>query len=110
MKEAEAIQEPETPGEWQDAVDGAEFWLMVDSAIQYGLMEMIGDDGKPMKGSRVNVDRCLKLLELGKERGIVPDPHLLEKLKTSILAKNSPPGRRCKLPRDYFIKLMPGRK
>ncbi|HZC23344.1 MAG TPA: hypothetical protein VE866_08395 [Candidatus Binatia bacterium] len=55
--------EPTTDQEWQDAVDGAEFWLALDSARQYGLIET---------DIAVDVDRCEDLLRRGAERGIRP--------------------------------------
>jgi hypothetical protein len=57
---------PETPGEWQEAVDLAEFWLLVDSAKQYGLVT---------GGSPINSDRCQVLLALGKSKGFTPASH-----------------------------------
>lgn len=30
-------KDPRTPREWQEAVDLAEFWILLDSARQYGL-------------------------------------------------------------------------
>lgn len=54
---------PETPAEWQAAVDGAEFLLLVDSARQYGLIE-----GGPV----VNCDRAAELLERGRALGYTP--------------------------------------
>lgn len=109
MKNVDEIVDPTTPEEWQMAVNGAEFWLMVDSAIQYGLMQMTGEDGKPLEGSGVNVDRCLELIDRGKALGIVPDPEMLAKIKQTIPSKYSPPGRRCKLPPDYFTRMKSGR-
>jgi hypothetical protein len=32
-------RDPETADEWQEAVDIAEFWLLIDSARQYGLVK-----------------------------------------------------------------------
>lgn len=110
MNKVDEIVDPSTPEEWQMAVNGAEFWLMVDSAIQYGLMQMTGEDGKPMEGSGVNVNRCLEILETGKALGIVPDPKILEHIKSTIPSRYSPPGRRCKLPRDYFTQIKSGRQ
>ncbi len=56
-------KDPQTPAEWQEAVDCAQFLLLLDCAHQYGLIE---------GGPKVNVDRCAAILERGRERGIYP--------------------------------------
>ena len=63
MKYMECERNPETVEEWQEAVDAAEFFLTMDSARQYGLVQT---------DMRVNAERCEELLRRGKERGIVP--------------------------------------
>lgn len=55
--------DPETPEQWQVAVDWAELLLMVDSARQFGLIK---------GGPRVNISRCESILKLGANRGITP--------------------------------------
>lgn len=114
MKQPEKIVDPQTRDEWQTAVNGAEFWLILDSAIQYGLLQMVDEKGRPMKGSGVNVDRCLQLIESGKTLGVYPDPEIIKKLtaekgiQVQERTRYTPPGRRCALPKDYFInKLTP---
>jgi hypothetical protein len=57
--------DPETPQEWQAAVDAAEFYLNMDSARQYGLLT---------GGPKVNADRCEEILRRGKRKGYVPAP------------------------------------
>lgn len=59
------IRDPETDAEWQDAVDGAAFWLLVDDARLYGLIT-----GGPV----VDRARCFALLERGRARGLQPKP------------------------------------
>lgn len=59
------MTDPQTPDEWQAAVDGADFLLFIDSAQQYGLIT--GGEG-------VNVDRCVEILERGADQGIFPSP------------------------------------
>jgi hypothetical protein len=56
-------RDPETPAEWQAAIDMAASWLLVDSARQYGLIT-----GGPV----VDVVRCDQLLTAGRARGVVP--------------------------------------
>jgi hypothetical protein len=57
------IREPKTPAEWQDAVDCAEFYLLVDSAEQCGLIK-----GGPV----VDLSRCEEILKKGRKLGIYP--------------------------------------
>lgn len=57
--------DPTTPDEWQEAVDGAEFMLLVESARLYGLIET---------DMVVDVGRCDELLRRGKDRGHKPAP------------------------------------
>ncbi len=56
-------RDPETPEEWQEAVDAAHFYLLLDSARLYGLI-----DGGPL----VDADRCAEILKQGRERGVEP--------------------------------------
>jgi len=59
------VKTPRTPAQWQQAVNGAEFFLLVESARQYGLIE---------GGPGVNADRCAEILRRGAARGIRPLP------------------------------------
>lgn len=59
------MTDPQTPEQWQEAIDAADFLILVDAAVQYGLVEMGG-------GGAVNVDRCLDILLRGAEMGIYP--------------------------------------
>ena len=56
-------RDPQTPEEWQEAVDAAHFCLLVDSCRQYGLIDtdMVIDQA-----------RCEDLLARGKRLGITP--------------------------------------
>lgn len=56
--------DPETPEQWQEAVNAANLWLMIDAARQYGLLT----------APDVNVDRCEEVLARGKELGYTPQP------------------------------------
>jgi len=56
-------REPKTRGEWQDAVDAAYVYSLIDSARKYGLVT---------GGPGVNVDRCEEILRRGKKRGVTP--------------------------------------
>jgi len=57
------MSDPQTPDEWQAAVDGAGFLLMLDAAQQYGLI--VGAEG-------INAERCQEILERGADLGIFP--------------------------------------
>lgn len=61
-------RDPETPEEWQAAVDAADFALLLDSAIQYGLVEFVGQP------SQVDQDRCFDILDRGAQLGYYPTP------------------------------------
>lgn len=58
-------RDPETPQEWQEAVKQAEFFLALDSALLYGLIDT---------DIRADVERCDEILRRGKQRGIEPRP------------------------------------
>ncbi len=60
-----ASSDPKNPREWQEAVDAAQFTLLVDAANQYGLIE-----GCPS----INVERCEEILSRGAELGYEPAP------------------------------------
>jgi hypothetical protein len=57
-------QDPQTPADWQLAVDAAAFWLLVDDARLYGLVTITGPT--------VDRDRCRDILARGACRGIRP--------------------------------------
>jgi hypothetical protein len=63
---------PQGPEEWQEAVNGAQLGLEIDSCFQYGLLEGIAEDGTVLTESGVNVARCERILAAGKKMGIVP--------------------------------------
>jgi hypothetical protein len=57
--------ERSTPPERQAAVDAAEMALALHSLQLYGLVE---------GGPEVDFDRCMELLELGRQFGVTPSP------------------------------------
>lgn len=65
-----APREPETRGEWQEAVDAAHALLVLDAARQYGLVR-----GGPVP----NVERCEEILKRGKQRRVKPSKHAIER-------------------------------
>jgi hypothetical protein len=64
------MQDPQTPEQWQEAVDVAHVMSLVESAKQYGLIT----------GPVVNVDRCHEILDRGAALGYTPAPDAVERL------------------------------
>lgn len=63
---------PEIPDcDLQEAVDCAEFCLLLQSAILYGLVTGNASD--------INQEQCLRVLEYGKSKGFTPTPTKLNK-------------------------------
>jgi hypothetical protein len=56
-------RDPETPDEWQEAVNAAEFLTGLDSARQYGLIT---------GGPRIDLQRCEEILRRGETLGYTP--------------------------------------
>lgn len=63
--------EPETPEEWQEAVDAAKAMLEIDDARKYGLVR---------GGPPVDVARIEEILERGKQLGYTPAPDAIQRL------------------------------
>ncbi len=61
---------PQTPEEWQNAVDAADALLHIHSAVCYGLVT-----GAPT----INVERCEQLLENARRRGVTPSAGNVER-------------------------------
>ena len=60
------VRDPVTPEEWQDTVDMADFFLSLDAAWKYGMIE---------PDPQVNVERCAWIVEQGRLlHGIEPTP------------------------------------
>jgi hypothetical protein len=56
-------KDPETPEQWQEAADLANFFLELESCRMYGLIE---------GGPRADIERCDSILNLARKRGIHP--------------------------------------
>jgi hypothetical protein len=56
-------QDPTNAAEWQEAVDHAHFFLLLDSARQFGLIT---------GGPAIDVERCEEILEKGAALGYTP--------------------------------------
>ncbi len=71
---------PKTDAEWQEAVDGAEACLALDSARQYGLIT---------GGPKINAARCDKILAMGRARGVRPAPDAIERFCGALMEKET---------------------
>lgn len=65
MIDTKTPEDPKTPEEWQDAANGASYWLAVDAARKYGLLT---------GGPDVDVARCEEILARAALWGITPAP------------------------------------
>jgi hypothetical protein len=70
------MRDPNTPGEWREAVTLAEVLLDVEAARQYGLIT----SDLPVDG-----ERCLVLLKEGRARGVVPRAADVNALTTALV-------------------------
>lgn len=66
------MRNPQTPEEWQEAVDAAKFFLLVHDCMLYGLIEDC---------PTINVERCEQPLMEGMQGGFFPlsEEALIEK-------------------------------
>lgn len=64
-------ENPTTPDEWQEAVNLANFLLMLDSARQYGFIT---------GGPKINVEQCQEIMVQAGLRGLRPTPESVEQL------------------------------
>lgn len=69
------IRDPETPAEWQAAVNAAKALLALDDARLYGLVT---------GGPKVDRDRCVHILDAGLALGWVPREHDVAALMNEI--------------------------
>lgn len=67
--------DPETPHQWQEAVDIAQGFLVLESARLFGLVK---------GGPKVNVDRCEYILAEGRKRGYLPATDAAEKVAIAL--------------------------
>ena len=75
------MRNPQTPEEWQEAVDTAHVLLLVQSARAYGLIRTTLD---------VDVGRCEEILRQGQAHGITPRPDAVERFLTCPPEEASP--------------------
>ncbi len=69
--------EPQTPQEWQEAIDTAEVLVRLDAARQYGLVT---------GGPAVNVSRCEELLRRGEALGYTPTADAVERIIPALVS------------------------
>ena len=74
-------KQPSTLAEWQEAVDLAEFYLHLDSARKYGLIQGGAES--------IDVGRCEQLLAAGKRRGGGPTADCVERLSQVFMVKGA---------------------
>lgn len=74
-------RDPDTPEQWQEAVDMAKSLLMVHSAKSYGLVA---------GGPNVNVERCEQLLRDGARIGFIPDDAAVQGWIDAMAARGEP--------------------
>jgi hypothetical protein len=67
----DAARDPETPAEWQEAVDGAHFLRCLADCQMYGLIT---------GAENVNIERCDEILDRGAKLGYKPNLQLKEML------------------------------
>lgn len=84
-------QDPETPKQWQTAVDGAAGALALHAARLYGLVQ---------GGPQVHVRRCLEILEQGKARGITPRADAIKRFVEAIMAAKGNGSHEAAHPHD----------
>lgn len=70
------MNDPDTPQEWQDAVDAAHAALAIDSAAKYGLILT------PIV--TVAVPRCEEILERGAALGYTPAADAVERFVAEV--------------------------
>ncbi len=74
------IQDPQTPTEWQEAVDLAEFFLLLDAARKYNLVT---------GGPDILLERCEQILREGRRQSIRPHQDCVERLIGAYLEANT---------------------
>ncbi len=70
-------KDPQTPEEWQNAVDAAAGALALQSARVYGLI---------VGGPEVVVGRCAEILAVGKAKGFTPRPDAVSRFADELLS------------------------
>lgn len=87
----ELLLQLKTPDDWQEAVDAAYTYSLLNEACQ---LNLIASDGE----AEIDVDRCERLLEAGRARGIEPSDDAVEKWGPTLRGEGfkSIPGARDK--------------
>jgi hypothetical protein len=72
---------PRNKRQWQNAVDVAHTLLALDAAHQYGLVT---------GGPKIDIDRCIEILERGKQKGVEPSPTAIDMMISGIGKQHAP--------------------
>jgi hypothetical protein len=78
------VTDPQTPAEWQEAVNAAEACLLLESARVYGLV---------VGGPIVKVARCDQILAEGRRRQIHPESSGVEAYIATLARQPVPAAR-----------------
>jgi hypothetical protein len=77
------VDEPKNKDEWQEAVDLAEFYLHLHSAVAYGFVKYAG---------QIDVARCEEILSKGAAIGITPRPDAVEANTRALVSATPQPS------------------
>jgi hypothetical protein len=83
--------DPQTPEQWQDAVDGAAGFIAIESCKMYGLMK---------GGPKIDLARCKQILEHGAAKGITPSKSDTELALALIAAINESCSETLQIPAE----------
>ncbi len=72
--------QPKTGQEWREAVNLAELYCLVDSAVKYGLVTFSGV---------IDINRCEEILEQGRRRGVFPVKAEVDALMRDLVSSSS---------------------
>jgi hypothetical protein len=75
--------EPTTPEDWQKVVNIMSACLMIQDAINYGVIVV-----KP-EAPMIDVDRCKSLIERGQSLGFLPDQDAVQRMAVELLKQFS---------------------
>jgi hypothetical protein len=78
------MRQPQTPTQWQEAVDAAHAAISLDACRQYGLVT---------GGPEINMERCEQIIEQGRARGFVPTedaiPNFVDAINADVQARKA---------------------
>jgi hypothetical protein len=83
---ATAMKDPQTPQEWQEAVDSAAAWRAIADCMIYGFL----------KGPQIDFDRCTEILDRGEKLGVRPSGPVVDLAVQMVRAHNYSMAKRKK--------------